>query len=211
MNILWIGVGVLAWGAVHSWLASDSVKRVAHQLLGDTGNRMYRLAFNLFAGLSLLPVLLLARLLPDQALYSVPAPWMFLMLAGQVAAVVCLAMALLQTDALQFLGLRQFVERESRPALNTGGFYGLVRHPLYLFGLVILWLTPLMTVNVFTLFALLSVYLFVGATLEERRLVKEFGHAYEEYRQTTPMIVPGLMFRRKKQVQTGPQDDGAGR
>jgi protein-S-isoprenylcysteine O-methyltransferase Ste14 len=201
MNILWITVGVLAWGAVHSWLASEPVKRAARGLVGDAGDRVYRLAFNVFAGVSLLPILLLARLLPDHALYSVSAPWMFLMLAGQVTAIVCLAVALLQTDALEFLGLRQLVQREPRSGLYTGGFYAMVRHPLYLFGLVILWLTPVMTVNVFTLFALLSIYLFVGATLEERRLVNEFGEAYEEYRRRTPMIVPGLIFRRARQAQ----------
>jgi protein-S-isoprenylcysteine O-methyltransferase Ste14 len=211
MNILWIAVGVLAWGAVHSWLAGDPVKRAAHRLIGDASERIYRLAFNVFAAVSLLPVLLLARLLPDHTLYAVPAPWMFLMLAGQVTAVVCLAVALLQTDALHFLGLRQLVEQESAPALNTGGFYALVRHPLYLFGLVILWLTPIMTVNIFTLFALLSVYLFLGATLEERRLVREFGQQYEEYRRRTPMMIPGLQFRRPGRIKsTSPHDEGRG-
>ena len=200
MNIVWITASVLAWGAVHSWLASDPVKRAAQRLIGDTGQRIYRLAFNVFAGVTLLPILLLARLLPDHALYTVPAPWVLLMLAGQVTAIVCLAVALLQTDALHFLGLRQLVQQEPRPTLNTRGFYGLVRHPLYMFGLVILWLTPVMTVNVFTLFVLLSLYLFVGAKLEERRLVREFGQEYEEYRRRTPMIVPGLVFRRKATV-----------
>ena len=201
MNILWITVGVLVWGGVHSWLASEPVKRAARRVIGGAGDRIYRLAFNVFAGVSLLPILLLARLLPDHALYSVPAPWLFLMLAGQVAAIVCLVVALLQTDALHFLGFRQLVQPESGSALNTGGFYGMVRHPLYLFGLVILWLTPVMTVNVFTLFALLSLYLFIGAGLEEMRLVREFGPQYEEYRRRTPMIIPDLTFSRRKRVQ----------
>jgi protein-S-isoprenylcysteine O-methyltransferase Ste14 len=191
MNFVWITVGVVVWGVVHSWLASEPVKNAARRLLGHAGDRFYRLAFNVFAGASLLPVLLLARLLPDQALYAVPAPWLFLMLAGQLAAVVCLSVALLQTDALHFLGLRQLVQQtDSASALNTGGFYRVVRHPLYLFGLIILWLTPVMTINVFTLFVLLSVYLIAGAKLEERRLVGEFGQEYEEYRRRTPMIIP---------------------
>jgi protein-S-isoprenylcysteine O-methyltransferase Ste14 len=211
MNIVWITVSVLAWGAVHSWLASEPVKGAAHRLIGGAADRIYRLAFNVFAGVSLLPVLLLARLLPDHALYAVPAPWLFLMLAGQVAAIVCLTVALLQTDALHFLGLRQLVQRESGSVLNTQGFYGWVRHPLYLFGLVILWLTPVMTVNVLTLFALLSAYLFVGAKMEERRLVREFGDEYEEYRRRTPMMIPWLMLGRARKVQTESQPDEAGR
>jgi len=211
MNVLWITIGVLAWGVVHSWLASEAMKEAAHRLLGDSGDRFYRLAFNVFACISFLPILLLARLLPDRSLYSVPEPWLFLMLAGQVTAIVCLAVALLQTDALHFLGLRQLLQQDAAFTLNTGGFYGIVRHPLYLFGLIILWLTPVMTVNILTLFALLSIYLFLGAKLEERRLVREFGQDYIDYRRRTPMIVPWLMLRRAGRVQKDSQHGGAGR
>jgi methanethiol S-methyltransferase len=200
MNIVWITVGVAVWGAVHSWLASYPAKQAARRMLGDGGDRVYRLAFNVFAGATLLPVLVLARLLPDHTLYAVHVPWLYLMVAGQLAAIVCLALALLQTDALHFLGLRQLVQAESASGLYTRGFYRLVRHPLYLFGLVILWLTPVMTVNLFTLFALLSAYLFMGAKLEERRLVREFGQAYEDYRRKTPMIIPGLLLRPASRV-----------
>ena len=140
-----------------------------------------------------MPILVLdARASPIIHCTSIPAPWMFFLLAGQAGAALCLLMAVLQTDTLHFVGVRQLSTRPSPSELNTRGFYRLVRHPLYLFGLLFLWLTPIMSVNLLTVFIVLSIYLFVGASFEERRLLSEFGTQYDEYRQRTPMIIPGL-------------------
>jgi protein-S-isoprenylcysteine O-methyltransferase Ste14 len=38
----------------------------------------------------------------------------------------------------------------------------------------------------------------VGAFFEERKLEREFGAAYTEYKAATPMLIPGLVFRRNK-------------
>jgi protein-S-isoprenylcysteine O-methyltransferase Ste14 len=42
------------------------------------------------------------------------------------------------------------------------------------------------------LFASLSLYLYVGSLLEERRLQLEFGQAYVDYQQRVPRLVPRL-------------------
>jgi protein-S-isoprenylcysteine O-methyltransferase Ste14 len=34
----------------------------------------------------------------------------------------------------------------------------------------------------------------VGIIFEERKLLREFGKKYEEYRSVTPMLIPGLNF-----------------
>lgn len=205
MEVAILVMSVVAWGAVHSWLAAPPVKDFAGRVLGQRMVRAYRLAYNAFAFISFLPILVLMRTLPDHPLYSIPAPWMFFFLAGQATAALCILMAILQTDALHFVGVRQFVERPRPSELNTRGFYRLVRHPLYLFGLLFLWLAPIVSVNVLTLFVLLSIYLFVGASFEERRLLSEFGTQYEEYRQRTPMIIPGL--RKARPVEHGAAGD----
>jgi protein-S-isoprenylcysteine O-methyltransferase Ste14 len=70
------------------------------------------------------------------------------------------------------------------------GLYRWVRHPLYTAGLVLIWLTPVMTLNIFSLNLGLTIYLVVGALIEERKLVREYGEAYEEYRKRTPMLIP---------------------
>ena len=66
------------------------------------------------------------------------------------------------------------------------------RHPLYLGGLLILWCSPVMTANLLVLYATLSVYLVIGARLEEIRLVRAFGEPYIQYQAQVPMLIPNL-------------------
>jgi protein-S-isoprenylcysteine O-methyltransferase Ste14 len=49
-----------------------------------------------------------------------------------------------------------------------------------------------MSYNLLALILGLSIYILVGAYFEERKLLVEFGDAYSEYRQRTPMLIPGL-------------------
>jgi len=179
------------YGIFHSVTASIWAKARARHLLGATADRVYRLLYNIFSVVTLLPVLALPLLLPDRLLYSVPSPWSFVMMAAQFLAVLALAAGLLHTDVWHFLGLRQLVSQPSGSSrLVVSGFYRWVRHPLYTAGLVFLWLMPAMSVNFFALNLGLSFYLVAGALVEERKLLLEFGQAYQDYRQRTPMLVP---------------------
>jgi protein-S-isoprenylcysteine O-methyltransferase Ste14 len=49
-----------------------------------------------------------------------------------------------------------------------------------------------MTFNLLALNLGLTLYIIIGAYFEERKLLLEFGGAYTEYRQKTPMLIPGL-------------------
>jgi protein-S-isoprenylcysteine O-methyltransferase Ste14 len=197
MEATLLAATVAVWCVVHSLLASLPAKHFVSRFAGDGAAHAYRLGYNVFALISLAPVLILMRGLPDHTLYAIKPPWLFAMLFGQALAALCLLLALLQTDTLHFMGLRQVVERDGKSTLVTTGFYRVARHPLYLLGLLFLWLTPIMTTNLLIVFALLSIYVFVGASLEERRLLREFGAEYSPYRSHTPMIVPGLRLGRR--------------
>ncbi len=194
--MIWLVLAIAAWGLVHSWLASPRARAWMRDALGPQYARLYRLAYNVFAVLSFAPILVWVGLDPGRLHYAAPAPWLYLMLAGQGAAALCLVVALLQTDAAAFLGLRQVLQGEAPATLETGGFYRWVRHPLYLFGLIILWLTPYMTLNMLAAYIALSAYLVIGAVVEERKLVREFGAQYEAYRLRTPMLVPNPLRKR---------------
>jgi len=184
------------WGAVHSVLASHPAKDAARRALGDGFMGWYRLLYNGFSLLTFLPLIILATILPDRPLYSIPAPWLYLTLTLQMAAAVGLLLALLQTGALEFAGLSQpFRVDEGTGRLMTGGMYRLMRHPLYSTGLVILWLAPQVTVNRLVLMVSLTLYLVIGAYFEERKLLRDFGSAYAEYKSRTPMFVPGLRIK----------------
>ena len=188
--MFWLILAVLLWGLLHSLLASTKAKDLARRKLGAGFMRIYRLLYNVFAVLSFVPVLGVAALNPDKSLYVVPLPWSGLMVLGEILAVVGLVTGFLQTDAWEFLGLRQLGESDKPSKLTTSGLYHYVRHPLYAAGLVFIWLLPRMTVNVLVINASLTVYILVGVYFEERKLRREFGREYADYAAVTPTLIP---------------------
>jgi methanethiol S-methyltransferase len=185
----------IAWAGVHSLLASLRAKCRARQTLGAGIDRWYRGFYVLFALASFAPVLILFAVLPDRVLYLVPAPWRWLMVLGQVGGAVGAAAAIMQTGAFRFVGLTQVLggqRGEEDDSLQVRGLYCYARHPSYFFSLIAIWLTPVMTVNLATLFAFFTLYFYAGSIHEESRLVAEFGAAYEEYRQHVPRLIPRL-------------------
>ena len=190
--MLWLILAIIVWGIVHSVTASLGFKELLRRTLGAGFIRSYRLLYNIFSVVSFAPILFLAAVLPTQNLYHVPAPWNYMMLAGQGLSVALLVVAILQTDTLSFVGLRQLFEEEKPGKLVKSGFYRVMRHPLYTFGLLFLWLSPSVTINSFVLYISLTIYILVGAYFEERKLLREFGQEYADYKSVTPMIIPGL-------------------
>ncbi len=190
MQVVLLGGAVAGWAVVHSWLASTRMKTYVAASLGTGASRAYRLIYNVFSFISLAPIAWLLWTLPDRQLYAVPTPWGTLMWAIQAGAAGLAVITLLQTDAMHFAGIPQVLGRSASGALVQSGMYGVVRHPLYLFGLILLWCSPRMSANQLTVTIAFTLYLFVGALIEERRLVAEFGEAYTAYRSRTPMIIP---------------------
>jgi protein-S-isoprenylcysteine O-methyltransferase Ste14 len=206
--MFWIFLSVIFWGLLHSLLASHKAKGITRRWLGEKAARFYRLAYNIFACVSFLPVLVIVALTPDRTLYLVPMPWSALMVAGQFLAVIGLVLGFRQTDAWEFLGLRQIagvaLSRRVEPVetlskgpmetrqgrLVTNGLYHYVRHPLYSAGLAFIWLMPLVTVNLLAINVALTIYVIVGAIFEERKLRREFGQEYSDYAAVTPMLIP---------------------
>jgi len=195
MNVFILLVAMAIWGIVHSFLASHLAKDLFPMKSG--GMDFYRLIYNIFSAVSFLPILYLMGTLPNQPMYKITGVWSYVMMGVQLLSLLFLAITLLQTDTLSFLGLRQLFEKEKQGVLVTKGFYGLVRHPLYTFGLIFIWLTPAMTLNSLTIYIGATIYILVGAYFEERKLLRDFGDAYAEYKRVTPMLIPGMIFIRK--------------
>lgn len=193
-------LAVLAYGALHSWLASLGLKAWVASRYGQVATRLYRLVYNLIAIITLLPVLLLPVVLVDKELYHIPYPWVFLTVLAQILAVFILIVGLLQTGLMNFIGVCQLLqcEGETEPRLVVTGLYRYIRHPLYTAGLVFIWLMPWMTWNLLALNIGITIYILIGAILEERKLLKEYGEIYSEYRKKTPMLVPGLKFNLRR-------------
>ena len=187
-------LAVLIYGFVHSLLATLGTKARLRKWFGPGVDRWYRLIYNTIGILTFLPILVLAASFPGRELYIISPPWAYFALAGQLLALVALAIGLLQTGIYSFLGFEQMLKpsQTSSPQIVTGGLYRWVRHPLYTAGLVFIWLTPVMTTSLLALNIGLTIYLVLGAYYEERKLVREFGDAYTNYQQRTPMLIPGL-------------------
>ncbi len=200
MNMVFLILSVLIWGTLHSLLASLKARELARRWFGTAAGRFYRLAYNLFALASFVPVLAIIVFTPDRQLYLVPLPWMVLMVAGQLLAVAALVVGFLQSDVWEFIGLRQTTGSLSSRGgeMLTSGLYRYVRHPLYTAGLAFIWLMPLMTTNVLAINIAISIYVVIGAWFEERKLRHEFGQAYADYQKQTPMLIPFLRFGRNK-------------
>ena len=73
---------------------------------------------------------------------------------------------------------------------TVNGPYRWVRHPLYLFSLIIIWSCPVFTADRLLHNTLWTIWIIIGATMEERDLVDCFGEAYRSYQNTVPMLLP---------------------
>lgn len=97
----------------------------------------------------------------------------------------------------ELLGIAQAVARcrgrpLEGPRFRTPLFYRLVRHPLYTGFLVALWAAPTMTIGHLLFSGSLTLYIVVGASLEERDLSAHFGEAYRAYQRRVGFLLPGL-------------------
>ena len=97
--------------------------------------------------------------------------------------------------SIDMFGLDPIVENlrvEPSPSmpLTIRGPYRWVRHPLYLFMIVLFWAYPSLTADRVLFNILWTIWVVIGTILEERDLVEDFGDAYRDYQANVPMLVP---------------------
>jgi protein-S-isoprenylcysteine O-methyltransferase Ste14 len=125
-------------------------------------------------------------------LWALPAawrPWRFLMLALQVAGVLVIAAAARVIDVFELAGLR--VAPADR--IQIRGPYRVVRHPIYLGFLLVVWCPTTMTGDRLWFAALSTLYLLLAIPFEERSLQGGLGPDYEAYqRRVRWRVIPGI-------------------
>jgi protein-S-isoprenylcysteine O-methyltransferase Ste14 len=101
-------------------------------------------------------------------------------------------------DVLDLAGIRP-LERSSRAGLpdhvplETRGWYGFVRHPLYFGWALMVFGTPHMTMTRLVFAATSTIYLAVAIPFEERSLIQVFGGEYRTYQQRVRWrMIPGI-------------------
>jgi protein-S-isoprenylcysteine O-methyltransferase Ste14 len=183
---------LVAFAVIHSLTASLPFKRFIMRIVGSRAETLYMPVYSLIAFVTIAPLVYLLIKNPGPILYIVPSPWRWLMVAGQVIAALVAPRAM--RDAPHRFKLRSQLAAPKTPdagPLDIRGIYRWVRDPFLLTGLVIIWLTPFMTVNLLVIYILTTIYLFLGSLHWETRLVSQFGDEYREYQKRVHRIIPG--------------------
>ena len=101
-----------------------------------------------------------------------------------------LALGSIDSFGLKPIQARLSGTKPSPTPFAVRGPYRWVRHPLYLFCLMIIWSYPDLTTDRLLFNILWSVWIVIGTVLEERDLVLDIGQPYKDYRRTVPMLLP---------------------
>jgi protein-S-isoprenylcysteine O-methyltransferase Ste14 len=180
------GLLFTAFALHHSLLARPAVKRAMASLVPE---RWLRSVYVWTASILLVMVCLLWRRV-GAIVYRVPFPWVMLNAAVQLAGIALIAQAVRAIDPLELAGIRHGGDHQQ---LQITGPYHLVRHPLYLGWVLLLFGTAQMTGDRLAFAAISSLYLFVAVPWEERSLEREFGEIYRRYKEAVRWrIIPYL-------------------
>lgn len=191
----WILLAGAIFGPIHSLLATVGVKAKVENWLGVAGKKYYRFFYVVIASLTTLAYASLVVILPDKLIYKIPFPFVMLTILLEIGTVLGAAKCVVDSRPMAFIGVDVLLDN-SLPMpdekLVTSGFYRLMRHPIYTFSLVALWLSPVMTWNLLALFLGITAYMLIGSWFEEQKLLRQFGDAYAVYQKKTPAFIPKL-------------------
>jgi protein-S-isoprenylcysteine O-methyltransferase Ste14 len=127
-----------------------------------------------------------------------------LLIGFYLASWVFLLYATLLINHFDLFGLRQVwfaLHDKKMPKLRfvTPALYRIIRHPIYVGWLGILWFTPTMTVTHLVFAVGATFYILVGIKLEERDL--EQAHPeYSQYKRKVPGLIPSMTRRLNREV-----------
>jgi protein-S-isoprenylcysteine O-methyltransferase Ste14 len=175
----------------HSGMMRKTFQKKAQRIIPEA---YYLAVYAIVSGVTLIFLLAFWQK-SDWLIYSAkgPAQWGILLLFFTAGiGFMWGAGALGEFDPLGVKNIKNHL-RAKPPRVNpfiVKGPYRLVRHPLYLFVILMIWLCPDLTADRFLFNVLWTVWIVIGAILEERDLVDFFGNDYRKYQETVPMLLP---------------------
>jgi methanethiol S-methyltransferase len=196
----------LLWGGycfLHSYLISISFTGILTRIL-KRYYAFYRLFYIIISVLLLIPLINYSQTFNNTLVIEYAAPWSVIRIIILISAVLFFFWAFLfDYDPLSFFGIRQIIEFYKGKEINASGgikksgLLGVVRHPMYLALLVFLWCQTFTTTDILVNI-ILTIYVITGTFIEERKLLLEFGQAYEVYQDQVPMLIPFTKLRRHR-------------
>jgi len=177
--VLWCGYFI-----IHSLLASQTTKAFVNIRLPGIFP-YYRLVYNLIALITLAPIVVIHWHDGSNLILLWPAWTNTLTTIASLVAFAGFIWSLKYYDMRLFSG----ISRHRKEKLNISPMHRLVRHPWYLFALIIIWSRDQSGIQLCSSI-MVTLYFFIGARLEEKKLIKEYGQPYEIYMQYVAGIIP---------------------
>lgn len=182
----------------HSLMARPAFKRWWTKIIGTAGERS---TYVLFSSLAL--ILLFWQWIPiKDMIWEVRNEQLALVIQGIfILGLLVVLLSTFMINHFDLFGLKQVYENlvgkaSPEQPFTTNYFYGLVRHPIMLGFLIMLWAVPTMTLGhlIFSLGA--TAYIFIAVKyLEEKDLRNMLGDKYVEYQKKVPMLIPFIGWK----------------
>jgi methanethiol S-methyltransferase len=166
----------LLFATHHSVFARDGVKRSVATMIPVHLLR----SFYVWIASLLLVLLCLSWQPVGGDLYDVRGVPAIALVSVQLIGVWMIARSVRAIDPLDLAGIHQ-TPAAPEQALQVGGPYRLVRHPLYCGWILAVFGHPHMTGDRLAFAVITSLYLVIAIPWEERSLVKSFGEDYRQY------------------------------
>jgi protein-S-isoprenylcysteine O-methyltransferase Ste14 len=177
----------------HSVFAREAVKRRLQPLVGGRLRSVYVCVASV-----LLFIVCIAWRPIGATLFDVRGAAAVACAVVQLTGVALIAWSVARIDPLELAGIRP--APAPRPgsgqadALQIGGPYRIVRHPLYLGWMLAAFASPHLTGDRFAFALLTSLYLMIAVRWEERSLRLAFGDAYATYAAQVPWRVIPFIY-----------------
>lgn len=188
-----VGVLWVLYGVVHSVLASVGVKNFFRKRMGQSFKH-YRLLYTVFAFLSMAAVIGYQLSITSIYLFkqTTLTTWIGAAVAGSGVA---LMLVCIKKYFMSLSGLRSLVEESPAQELIVSGLHRHLRHPLYLGTFLFLWglavVYPSASLMISSL--VITLYTLIAIPIEERKLIADFGEAYQRYRSAVPKLIPKVL------------------
>lgn len=183
-----------AWCFLHSLLISRGLTARMKKIMGRK-YAYYRLAYSLFSLLTLIPVIFYQMHLQEKVIFTWPWPWDFMKYGMYAVAVLLFYGGFRVYDIQYMVGIRQIRQMrqgngEDTMEFSAEGILGYMRHPWYSGAILLVWAFGVLSDVSLLSKSVLTAYLVIGASLEERKLICEIGEPYRAYRKKVPMFIP---------------------
>ena len=202
LDVTIIVVLFAVFGYIHSLLASEKIKFQFKNSFGDL-IAFYRMLYNVLTLISLYLIYLISPK-PHVKIYDLQYPYDIIILIPQFLSLAGIIWTFRYICFKEFLGLDQinrFIEKryntelDEEFTLRIEGPYKFSRHPIYFFSMAFFLFRPTMDLFYLTFFLCIVAYFYVGSYYEEKKLVRQFGEIYENYRKEVPRIIPFKLLK----------------